>query len=74
MRAVAVAENAHIVGTCGAAVGIDTDTSKYAELLDKIADATATETAASGITPNAVVLHAAVLSALRKAKGTTNDA
>lgn len=74
LRAVAVAENAHIVGAWGAAVGIDTDTSTDAQLLDKIADSIAAQTAASGSPPSAVVLHPAVLSTLRKARGTLNDA
>jgi HK97 family phage major capsid protein len=69
LRAVAVAENAHIVGAWGAAVGIDTDTSTDAELIDKIADAIATQTSASGAAPGAVVLSPTVLSTLRKFRG-----
>jgi hypothetical protein len=71
--AVVVAENAHIVSSLTTS-GILTGSATAATLLDVIADQIASQTALTGFVPAAVVVAPSVLSTLRKARGTSNDA
>lgn len=68
--AVAVAENAHIVGALGSASGILTNTATAATLIDVLADEVATATSINGVLPSAVILHPSQLANLRKARAT----
>ena len=72
--AIVVAENDHVVTQLGGASGILVDTATGAELLDAFADQIASQTALTGFVPTAVVVNPTVLSTLRKARGTSNDA